>query len=357
MRYTSFLLFSIVNVIFATTKQPNRSITIQNDAKARVELSWIDPSTGDRIVMSDPYIIPGSDFTLNSFVSHSFEVKELPNTKTGLCFGENSTCQVSFFTVNDHESQVFVINANYEIQHFDHTTNARKDAFNIAEDCKNQASEEMLSGVHSDEALDRMATCLEQKSARSILDATDNIYFERKLRKRMAAVYENYTCMDFNLPTSDAIEESTWLDPKSGEIYDTHIMLDRPASMIHIIENFITDEECNSMEDAAEPMLQKAVVANGAGGHEISPNRKALQAGITVPWKLEEEQHPITTISRRVYNYVNDALGLEIDEHGQESLMSIQYKGLDDANFDTKYEDYDQVIFYFAIYVSFSFND
>jgi hypothetical protein len=343
MRYTSFLLFNLVNYGIAITKQPNRSITIQNNAKARIELSWIDPSSGDRSVMSDPYIIPGSEYTLDSFVSHQFEVKELPNKNTGKCSGGASSCQISFFTVNEHENQVFVVNSDYEIEHVDHTTNARKDASQITENCNKQASEEMISGVPSDKILDRMAECLAQQSAKRILDATDNVYFERKLRKKMAAAYENYTCMDFDLPTTEAIEESTWEDPKSGEIYTTHIMLDRPASMIHVIEDFITDEECDAMEEAASPMLEKAVVANGAGGNEISPNRKALQAGITVPWRLEVEKHPITTISRRVYDYVNDALGLEIDEHGQESLMSIQYKALDDPNLQAKYEDYDQV--------------
>jgi hypothetical protein len=52
-----------------------------------------------------------------------------------------------------------------------------------------------------------------------------------------------------------------------------------------------------------------------------------MQAGIRVPWNEEKDDNPIARISRRVYDYTNYVLGLDINEHGQEDLMSIQYFG------------------------------
>ena len=81
------------------------------------------------------------------------------------------------------------------------------------------------------------------------------------------------------------------------------------------------------MEKSAESTLHRAAVADGKGGSEVSKNRKAMQAGILVPWELESDDNPIARLSRRVYDYANYALGLGIDEFGQEELMSIQYFG------------------------------
>jgi hypothetical protein len=52
-----------------------------------------------------------------------------------------------------------------------------------------------------------------------------------------------------------------------------------------------------------------------------------MQAGIRVHWEKEKNGDPIARLSRRVYDYTNYVLGLDIDEHGQEDLMSIQYFG------------------------------
>jgi len=94
-----------------------------------------------------------------------------------------------------------------------------------------------------------------------------------------------------------------------------------------VIENFIREDECNAMEAAANDSLHHATVADGSGGSRLSPSRKAMQAGITVPWDKEKDDDPIARISRRVYDYNNHVLGLNIDHRGQEDLMSIQYFG------------------------------
>ena len=121
-----------------------------------------------------------------------------------------------------------------------------------------------------------------------------------------------------------------------GKAHVVGVLLDRDEAKIHYIKDFITPEECEEIETAAAPVLHSATVADGAGGSELTKSRKALQAGVPVPWEKEADHHPIATLSRRILNYVNDATGYNLEEAGQEDIMSIQYqgRGLDDPEPD-----------------------
>jgi len=218
------------------------------------------------------------------------------------------------------------IDDNFEINHQDNKSVARESAKVLIDDCEAQVTRNAKEGgIGALEAIQELKKCVESGVALEVEKANEEIAFQSGIRKKMAESYENYTCADFDLPTSDAVEDTEWDD--GTVVRDVKILLDRPASKVHIVKNFISVEECIAMEDAARPKLHKATVADGKGGSELSPNRKALQAGIKIPWHLEKERNPLTTISRRVYDYVNHVLGMNIDEHGQEDLMSIQYEG------------------------------
>jgi hypothetical protein len=138
---------------------------------------------------------------------------------------------------------------------------------------------------------------------------------------------ENFTCTDPELGTTPDLETRYWTSEKDHVERPIHVKLDRPSSRIHVIENFAYPEECDALGDAAQSKLRQASTADGKGGSQVSEGRKALQAGIKPKWELEAEGDLIARISRRVYDYVNFELGLNIEEHGQEPLMSIQYFG------------------------------
>jgi hypothetical protein len=118
---------------------------------------------------------------------------------------------------------------------------------------------------------------------------------------------------------------------------DVHVMHERQASRVHLIKNFVSEEECEAMERAAKPILHRATVADGKGGSQFSPSRKAMQAGIKVKWSMEADGDHIASLSRRVYDYANHVLDLNITEHGQEDLMSIQYFGREDDKEPDRY--------------------
>lgn len=193
-------------------------------------------------------------------------------------------------------------------------------------DCEQKILQDASSGgLSAAEAVEKLKNCVSSGVALEMEKAQEEIGFQTQIRTKMAESLENYTCADFDLPSNEPEEETQW--HHKGEVWDVDIHIDRPASKIHVVHDFITPAECEAMEDAAVPLLHRATVADGKGGSELSPNRKAMQAGIKIPWGLEAEGNLLTSISRRVYDYVNYVLEMEIEEHGQEDLMSIQYEG------------------------------
>jgi hypothetical protein len=168
---------------------------------------------------------------------------------------------------------------------------------------------------------DSMKECIKNGIADEIQKANEEIAFQAEVRYSMAELIENYTCADMTLNTTEARRTEYW----EGRKVD--VMIDRPAARIHLIEDFLTYEECKAVEERAAPILQDATVADGKGGKHLSDARKAKQAGIKVHWDKEAEGDLIASLSRRVYDYVNHVLPFNIKENGQEDLMSIQYFG------------------------------
>ena len=88
--------------------QTGRSIGIQNDSLGRVEIHWIHPETNEKVLQSNPFIYPGATFSLNSYVTHAFEAREIPG-KSGKCAGKDETCRVGYFEVNNNDDQGMLI--------------------------------------------------------------------------------------------------------------------------------------------------------------------------------------------------------------------------------------------------------
>jgi hypothetical protein len=178
--------------------------------------------------------------------------------------------------------------------------------------------------------LESMGSCVEKGVALEIERANEEIAFQAEVRRGMANLIENYTCADMTLNATEAKRTEYWQKRK------VEVMIDRPSAKIHVIEDFLTAEECKAVEEQAAPLLHDATVADGMGGSKLTDSRKAKQAGIKVHWDKEAEGDLIASLSRRVYDYVNHVLPFEIKENGQEDLMSIQYfgRGLDDEKPD-----------------------
>ncbi len=252
-----------------------------------------------------------------------------------------------FLQVSPNDDQMFRITDKFEMQIIDNKIKAEQEAADIMSKCKLQAESfiaskkkekggtaEVDDTAYAQQAMESLSECVENQVSLTLEKINEEIAFQSQIRRDIAATLENYTCVDDTLNSTNDIDTEIWIQPnrygtgdKIGEVERTvHIKHERPASKIHVIENFITELECKAMELAAEKKLHRATVADGKGGSELSENRKAMQAGIIVNWSKEQEGDPIARLSRRVYDYTNHVLGMNIEEHGQEDLMSIQVR-------------------------------
>jgi hypothetical protein len=227
--------------------------------------------------------------------------------------------------------QAVTIDENFEVRHIDSKSIARESAQTLLEDCQNS----VISAIEKDitllahNAVQMVSECIFQSVSLEMEKASEEIRFQASLRTKMAGHFENATCADFELPSSEPIATNIWRHKGVSRKVET--LLERDASKVHVITNFISEEECNAMveERAKSSLHSSAKVADGKGRREelSSPTRKAMHAGIKIPWHQEDDGNPLTTVSRKVYDYVNDVLDLNIEEHGQEDLMSIHYFG------------------------------
>ncbi len=96
-----------ISIVQAGAADP-RSINIYNKSGSKVEIYWINPTTKEAVLQSDPFIYNGATFSLDSYVTHAFEAREMPG-KSGKCSssgkGSNNTCGVGYFTVNANSDQ------------------------------------------------------------------------------------------------------------------------------------------------------------------------------------------------------------------------------------------------------------
>ena len=57
------------------------------------------------VLQTNPDILAGASQSLSSYVGHTFEVRELPAKKSGVCAGEGEVCRVDHFTVSANHDQ------------------------------------------------------------------------------------------------------------------------------------------------------------------------------------------------------------------------------------------------------------
>jgi len=338
-------------------KKWSRKIKIVNDSSSTVDIFWIGVADGEAHTMAEG-VKHGTTQPFNSFIGHTFEVRESPDPTTGLCSAggfDDLSCRANRFTVaeDDIDLQTFRITTDFEVEFevpeepesndkTEGMTYVRVPSLGLVHRlppaaprslCLDQARESLerlsisptVDVSEASIAISAYTSCMEANITHELLDTNKILSFQSMARINAVDFFENYTCSDFNLPTSSPIRNETWTN--KGTTYEVGIMHDRARSKIHIVRDFITEEECHAMDEAAKPLLHRASVADGKGGSTVSPNRKAMQAGIKVAWDREADGDLIARLSRRVYDYANHVTGLNIRENGQEDLMSIQYFG------------------------------
>lgn len=317
---------------FVSANPSARSFALMNNSGHRVEVYWMHVQTNELVIQSSPHVYNGATFNLNSFVGHKFELRELPGQKSGECGRKDSddkSCRVNYLTVSENEDQVYTLDEDFVIEVKDNMSRAIEEAQDSTEECKKRSmtmvSKPNLSPELATSAIHLLMACVEESVTQRILKADEEIKFQAEIRTQMGAQLENYTCADPTVNTSEPISTHIFNDRSSR--MKVNVLHERRRSKILLVNDFISEVECKAMQDAAKSQLHSATVAAPDGGSQFSSSRKAMQAGISVPWAKEGEGHPIAVLSRRVYDFTNHATPFKIDERGQEDLMSIQYFG------------------------------
>jgi len=319
-----------ITVVNGAVRSDERSIQIVNNSGHLVDIYWVHPQTSEMVKQSEHPIYSGASFDLSSFTSHTFQAIEVAGKRSGAC--KENTCKTNYFTVSENDDQVFFLEKGLEkVTEEDNISIAQNQAVGLLHECREKVLESISSdGDASSKAINKLVACVKDSISVQLEKANEEIAFQASVRTKMGNLLENYTCADHALNTTKPVKETDW--KYNGEIHAVKVMHDRSNSKIHFVENFIKPEECEAMEYAARSSLHKATVADTDGGSRLSDSRKALQAGITVPWKKEKYGNPIAVLSRRVFDYTNSVTDFGLEEFGQEDLMSIQYigRGVDD---------------------------
>jgi hypothetical protein len=200
--------------------------------------------------------------------------------------------------------------------------------------CRFEAKRRLLKGKSdgypkelTNRILEQYKDCLARGIAPKFKEVTDEVKFEERVRMTVSALLENFTCTNEIAESTPDLEQRYWTSEKDNVARLVHVKFDRPASQIHVVEKFASVEECNAMEEHVAGRLGIATTEDGKGGSHVSNSRRAMQAYIEPDWSKEAEGDPILKLNRRIFDYANHALGLNITVHGQEPLMSIQYFG------------------------------
>lgn len=325
MKFNPLLLLGIPVAVLA--KKDGVKIFVRNDSEQEFSLSWVNPNNGKRHLMIE--FAEDLQESLDSYIGHTFEVKEMGDCET------DDICRVASLVVSKDVEQSFIVDVDFQVLDVPSLRMAPKATENPKDrliQCRNAAKKELERIDPSDKQAQDQITkdfgaCVKKGIATAIRKGLDQITFVENNRADVAANMENFTCTDPNLGSSPDVDTREWKSDKDGKSRTVHVKLARPSSRIHVIEDFAYKEECDAVQETASANLRQASTADGKGGSKISEARKAMQAAINPAWHLEGEGDLIARLSRRVYDYVNYELGMTLEEHGQEPLMSIQYFG------------------------------
>lgn len=298
-----------------------RRLQVRNEGEAAVEIEWINPRTGEIVPFAGSE--HGQVLNFDSYVNHTFRFRAANNNP-------ESKNEVQYVTVGqEDEEQVFVLKEDLEVERLsaDGLRHRNEEVSAMTEKCRQRAAQRLsLSGdnVDVDAVTQDLVKCLEKEAARLIEIRNEELAFQRQLRKDVANLGENYTCADPTKETTKPKELTTWTYEDQNRTVG--ILHSRPDSQIHILYDFISEEECEAIKEAAAPSLHRGTVADGKGGSKMSENRKAWQAGLSVKdWRSTID--PIANVKRRLFAYANHAAGYNMSLPGQEDIMSIQYFG------------------------------
>lgn len=355
-QYLWSLLFCLLQCglfVSATPASAKVEFRIRNDGRIRAEVKWVDPKT--KKLYSIGILEPLGYLHLNSFVGHEFQVLELPSPSSGHChlvdtvksLDQIEGCAVNTFQITNPNSKNLVVTEKLQIreENFAPSSSSNLPTSELLTFCRFEAKRKLLKiqygGTDSNELKNRiirqLGDCLAHGLVPKLMAMKEELTFEYLVLRTVSQSLEKFTCTNDLVESTPDVEERQWTSDKDNKTRVVHVKFDRPVAQIHVVEDFASLEECKAMEESVVGRLGVATTEDGKGGSRVNENRKAMQAYIEPDWSQESlGDDPILRLDRRIFDYTNHVLGLNISVLGQEPLMSIQYfgRGLNDTEPD-----------------------
>jgi len=103
----TYLVKLLVVALFGIVGSTNVKVVLRfkNDSDDYLSFHWVDPrSGGTSLIKGD--VQPDQVFTLNSWLTHKFEVRQELDPETGLCGSETKDCDaIGTFQVTEQPEQ------------------------------------------------------------------------------------------------------------------------------------------------------------------------------------------------------------------------------------------------------------
>eukprot|EP00611_Tribonema_gayanum_P020701 TRINITY_DN3832_c0_g2_i2.p1 TRINITY_DN3832_c0_g2~~TRINITY_DN3832_c0_g2_i2.p1 ORF type:complete len:453 (-),score=156.53 TRINITY_DN3832_c0_g2_i2:705-2063(-) len=310
----------------AEHRSPNAvSLQFNNEADVPVTLNWLNTFKGNKLIpQRDVPIQPKHGLGVDSFKGHSFVAVSTEVNMTHYDPINDRSPSAVHFTMSPWDDTVTITSNPYDGSLELHQTNSFKKVGAsmeaAAEACKRKHKRKNAEALLDKELLD----CMSNMLATEVAPKDHELAKQRKMMDIVGDRLRNYTCVDPQMKTTEKpLRTITWDGRK------THVFLEEPDSSIMLIENFVSDKECDALIAAGERTLEVATV-NGATGADLSISRRA-KAGVASPkLSLAEGEDPITDLYRRGYRFANDQTGYDMPLDGQEKFSVIKYDATDE---------------------------
>ena len=109
--------------------------------------------------------------------------------------------------------------------------------------------------------IDAMADCLLRGLEKELEAMDEEIAFQATVRKQMGEQLKQYTCHDIplapNVTTTPAVQNTTWSN------YNVRVLFDSDYSSVRIVEQFLTDSECQQILSLAQQQQSDVTTTTG----------------------------------------------------------------------------------------------
>jgi len=278
--YLLLLFLGLPLVKLALCSTNSRQISFSNKSGRDVKVFWVNKFS-DELVTQFEKLRDGSSDGVTSYLGHVFLVIELLHDDEVNRSPREVTVEVS----KEH-GQVFNILENFTIEYRNSKTKSKEQAETFLAKCSENFKEDEI---------DDLLSCIGSEMVDKIWSVREEFTFHANLASRQRNEVSKYICSDQNLRASEPSRKEEWVK-EDHEIASVDILHEDEYSNIHLMKNFISEEECD----------------------EILSNSNS-QFSILGPRGLTNEKY-LDFVSQRVYEYANFYTTLGLEQVGQEDL-------------------------------------